>query len=186
MHAPGSWKEWSDLAQALALGIAALYFSTRLLLGYFMTNLSVEPIVKRQRTKNIENDFLLLTLKLTKGDREGMDLDRVVIAVIDATDGASAVLHNHAYEPRVADTNRALRLSPGETTFFSFHFTVPSESTCQIQVEILGRSGFLQWPKVYWKTLAVSLPIASENGPNLSLNPDASPAALARRPLGAG
>jgi hypothetical protein len=79
MNLPYTWKEWSELGQAAALAGGATFITLKAALGYFMINLTVEPTVHRSRGRHRKTDDLLLTLKMTKGDREAATVCRVKI-----------------------------------------------------------------------------------------------------------
>ena len=157
MHLPGTWKEWSELAQTAAIAGAVIYIFLRVVFGYFMINLSIEPNVQRFRGKDRKTDDLLLTLKLTKGDREAANLSKVVITpipVVGCKEGEN--YPEHTFTNPIG--GRRFKLSPGETAVFSYHIETPSEAVCKIKIEVFGGSGFRGWPSSYWMVSTVSLP----------------------------
>lgn len=163
MQCPKTWQEWSYLAQIVGVGVAAVYFGLRLLFGYLMINLSVEPTIVRRLRKNEEFDDTVLTLKLMKGDREGMRLGRIAVSTSKTTD--QEVSFTQVAEQRFDFAGEpALRLSPGESTSFSFHFQVPRGEVVTLRAEVFGAgSGFVRWPQSYWQVRVVSLPELEAN-----------------------
>lgn len=160
MQLPCTWKEWSELGQVVALGAGTAFLLAKAFFGYFMINLTITPTVQRVRGRDRGTDDILLTLKFVKGDREAATLSKVVITpfALNGTNGPVA------QDPQVEgfvnpSRNRALKLSPGETAEFSYHFEVPSDSTYKFKVELFGGSGFVGKPECYWAVTAVSMPV---------------------------
>lgn len=166
MHFPPcTYKELADLAQALGIFAAALYFAIKLLLGYLFVNLTVKPVLSRVEDPNDDtSDILTVTLELSKGDRAAMALKEITVDV-KPTKGDLEPLKQ---EFKVGPKKRNLRLTPGETYLFSSYFPVPRGQACQVMASVHGGSGLIEWPNGYWQSTAVSLPLA-----NKALNSDA-------------
>lgn len=163
MNWPSDWKQWSEFAQIVAIAGGLLFFAVKGIFGYFMINLSVEPTTHRQRGRDRRTDHVQLTLKLTKGDREGVTLDRIVISHKASTSLSRDTESHIIEEERFFNPHGGrFKLSPGEIAYFSYHFDVPSESAVRLEIEIFGASGFFARPRCYWKVAAVTLPRTSD------------------------
>jgi hypothetical protein len=163
MHWPCTWKEWSELAQVVAVVGGLAFFGLKALFGYFMINLSIEPIMLRQRGRDRRTDHILLTLKLTKGDREGVMLQRIVVRPSQLLGNAQSVAGKEQIEVFVNPIpGRTFKISPGEIAYFSYHLEEHADAVCKVDIEVFGASGFLGRPSCYWKVSAVSLPRTSD------------------------
>jgi hypothetical protein len=81
---PKTWGEKAQVAQTAALVGLVIIFLAKLIFGYLVSNMSVVPTIQRTHNENGTDDLIVLTLKLTKGDREGINLKGVKIDVFNA------------------------------------------------------------------------------------------------------
>ena len=140
-----------------------MFFVLKGLFGYFMINLSIEPTMLRQRGRDRRTDHIHLTLKLIKGDREGVRLRRIVVRPSQLLENAEQVVGKEQIEVFKNPTpGRTFKMSPGETAYFSYHLEVQADAVCKVDVEVFGASGFLGIPSCFWKVSAVSLPRTSD------------------------
>ena len=159
MHWPTDWKQWSEFGQAAALFGGVAFVLLKAVFGYFMINLTIDPSVQRSRGRNRKVDDLLLTIKLTKGDREAASVSTIRITLVEvagANELSAFTAQEHAL--RNPERDRSLKLSPGETAVFSYHFEAPTEAVYKFKIELIGGSGFFGWPRCYWVVSVVSLP----------------------------
>lgn len=148
-----------DLAEAIALLAAAAFFFWKLISGYLVANLTITPTLHRARS-NGNNDSLLTTINLVKGDRESLLLQEVKITI---TGEKGTIVSQNLNSPRVENSRRLIRLSPSETAQFDHLCMVPTGETCEIEIAIKGTSGFIPLGPVtrggFWKVHKISLPV---------------------------
>ena len=147
-------KQISELAQALALLAAAGFFLWKLVAGYLFCNLSVQLGLTRI-ARYSGRDYLNVDIKLTKGDRSSLLLKRIQVSV---KQGNAPLPSTDLESPIIPDGSRMIRLTPGESTHFSYICEVPSDSMCYVEVVIEGKSSWLTTG--HWKASAhcVKLP----------------------------
>ena len=125
MYLPCTWKEWSELAQVVAVSGGLLFILIKGIFGYFMINLSVEPSTSRQRGRDRRTDDIQLNLKLMKGDREGVTLDRIVVHHKTGTLKGSAVTIQEVF---TNPNGGRFKLRPGEIASYSYHLLIRNEA----------------------------------------------------------
>jgi hypothetical protein len=156
-------KTLSEIAQMLAFTAAAIYFLWKWLSGYLVTNLSIEPVLKRQR-KFGDVDLLCIDVKFTKGDIGSVVLTQVRIKVRNEKEPKD-LFNIKLSSPFIEEKNRMIRLSPGESTQFAHLIEVPSGICCYIEIYVQGCSGYFpkRFSMIYshWKASVYSLPIES-------------------------
>lgn len=147
-------KPLSELAQAVALACAALYFAWKLATGYLFVNLTVE--LKTTRTQAyVGRDYLVTEIRLSKGDRASLLLKEVTVFV---QAGDYPQRSEGLTSPKIPSGRRMIRLTPGESTVFSHSCQIPSHCICLVEVHIAGRSDS---PFTgHWKASTCSAPIA--------------------------
>lgn len=164
---PGeTFKLVSEVFKIIAYSAAALFFLWKFVSGYMVSNLSLDPIVKRQ--KHTEgNDYLLIDLKLIKGDRESVVLIAVSLSMKEDT---ADPININLESPTVVSEKRMIRMSPGEITQFSHLFTVAASSCCTIEFHIKGHAGIFSRAfgryTGHWKASVISLPLDQTNSNN--------------------
>jgi hypothetical protein len=158
MHWPAitEWKDVAALAQALGIAAAAVYFGAKFVLGYLSINLTIKPIISRSTDPaQPDQDLLVVTLELVKGDRAALALEKLEIRLKSGFDAEQAV----QLQTLVRNGTRALRLTPGESYTFAHVFSIPATQICRIEVFAKGASGLIGRPQAYWRCSAVSLPL---------------------------
>jgi len=100
-------------AEILALLAAALYFFYRLISGYFKINLSLSVIPSRQRSPENGKDYLVVLVKLKKGDRGSLTIHDARVN-ITCEDGEQI---GEKKEKEPIELIGAVRSSYNETTF---------------------------------------------------------------------
>jgi hypothetical protein len=164
-------------AEIFALVAAALYFGYRFKTGYFVINLSLSVKPSRQRSPKDGVDFLVVLVKVKKGDRSSLNIhdarvkvrwegDEKIIELIGADRRKSKVESLGAVQRKVinfqdrAEKHPFIRLTPGEETTFSCYVEVPSGIVCNIEVAVLGEKPSGQRTG-QWRASVVSLPLLS-------------------------
>jgi hypothetical protein len=140
-------KELSQLAQALALVAAAIFFVWKLISGYLYCNLSLQMQVTRA-PKSAGIDYLTTELKLLKGERSSIELKSVKVIV----NGVGFDL----VSPLISDGTRMVRLTPGESTHFSHMCEVDSRTACHVEASVDGKPSLLTMG--HWKASVHSVP----------------------------
>jgi hypothetical protein len=152
----------------LTAAAAAILFLFKFAAGYFIANLSVE-LSQRRRVAKEGKDCLVITVKLSKGDRGTIALHDVRLQIISANDesiwvkdgipskeGKRLSLDDNrrfrfsfsGEEPTrptldfsgYDETTPVLHLTPGEVAHFDALAEVPSAETVTIEVAILGQT----------------------------------------------
>lgn len=142
-------KQLSELAQALALISAAVFFLWKLVAGYLFCNLSLQIGLTRI-PKYSGKDHLITEIKLLKGDRSSLLLKSIRIIVRTGT-----VVHETPLNsPFIPGETRMIRLTPGESTQFSHICEVDSDSVCHVEVSVDGKP--LWFTTGHWKASAHS------------------------------
>jgi K+-sensing histidine kinase KdpD len=150
-------KQTSEIAQATALFAAALYFLWKLFTGYLIANMSVESILSRSRLDRGE-DLLVISVKLTKGDRESVTLKEIKLQV---QTNETEICNVSLLAPFATEARRMIRLTPGEITQFAHQCKVPIDGICYVEVLVKGKAFFFT-PMGYWKASAISAPMHVE------------------------
>jgi hypothetical protein len=163
------------------------YFGYKVATGYLYTNLSVELTQRRQTSVNEGNDHIVVTMKISKGDRGTIEIDDIKLrftsplfdTIVAVEDNRRLFWENSAGEPpryaidfsQFNDVAPVLRLTPGESTQFEANTEVPSGETVRIELAILGQSLRIDYvPGIrvlfprqrgigQWRASVVSLPI---------------------------
>lgn len=179
-------KPYVELFAYLAAGGFFLY---KLLTGYLMTNLSVKMSSSRQCANSNEKDHLIVTVKLSKGERGSLNLhDAQVRVKWNGTVEAKPLIGADRRSLRTEVVGKSerkvvnwegrsvkqpfLRLTAGESCEFVTHFLVPCAQICEIELAVLGmkQSGFRVGQ---WRASTISLPHSSsvqDTKPNHSFN----------------
>ena len=158
---------------------AAILFLFKLAAGYFIANLSVELAQRRQVATKEGKDHLVITVKLSKGDRSTIALHDVRLQIISGKDEIIEVKDGIPFKDRKripVNDNRRFRLSfageepkrptldfsrydekvpvlqmtPGEVTHFDAIAEVPSAGTVRIEVAILGQTLLMNYITDRW------------------------------------
>jgi hypothetical protein len=154
-------EDYKNIAEAVALVMAALFFLFKLISGYLVSNLTLSLTAKRVKHPTEPGMALLaVDLTLTKGDRESALLKNVTITVTPVGEPAE---RKPLASPSIEGLKRMIRLAAGEGTQFSEVWNIPIDSVCHIEAAVDARVGFM--PSVvpleaHWKASAVSLPSA--------------------------
>jgi len=149
-------------AKTAALALGGLYFIFKFALGYLMINATLQTALRRQKITENE-DLIIASVKISKGDRECLQLDSIKITPT----GDFKFSHGDFIDfTGMRSPNRPLRLSPGEETSFEFAFKVPTDQVTKVDVELKGWSGpFSKRIKGYWYSSAISEPVAEKKAP---------------------
>lgn len=157
--------EW---AQIVALGGAAVFFVAKVVAGFFVVDMSLEPSAERTRVG--DTDVVALSVVLRKGGTGSILLDDTAVrASFGGTPKTPKPLlgvrrlalnrDHHNMSAPWSDGGR-YRLPRGESTAFACFFEqVPRQSPCAIEVVIVGRQWWSPW-RGQWRTSLISLPKA--------------------------
>jgi hypothetical protein len=146
---------WTAAAAAATAIAAAIFFLYKAATGYLITNLSVE-LSQRRQAINEEKDYIVITIKLSKGDLDTIALHDVRLRVFLANkevslpvlvdDNLRFLVNDHdPMRPtiefsRYDKTKPVLWLTPGEVIQFEAITEVLSPEIVRIEVAILGQS----------------------------------------------
>lgn len=159
--ANGSFKpeDYKNIAEAVALVMAALFFLFKLVSGYLVSNLTLSVTCRRAKhPRNPGQELLAVDLTLTKGDRESALLKKITITVTPQGKAAEA---KQLQGLGIKGKSRMIRLAAGEGTQFSEVWFIPRDSVCSVEVAVDARVGFVpvMLPlEAHWKASTVSLP----------------------------
>jgi hypothetical protein len=164
--------EDKTLAFNVALWTAAagaMLFLFKLVAGYFIANLSIELSQRRLSATEEGKDYLVITVKLTKGDRSTLTLHDIRLQLFQTKDvtiwAKDGIPRNDGKQVPLADNRRfkfslggaqptrpsldfsvydertpVLQMTPGEVTHFDAIAEVSSADTVKIELAILGRT----------------------------------------------
>jgi len=163
-----------NYAQVAAWATAGLYFLSKLIMGYFVTDLSLSITSQRQPMSTLGKDYLVVSITITKGDRGTF---QVSDSHIITTQGSVVRQHklnirrlkseskNHGRQfvfPPEPLQNWRLNFSPGESANYSTWTVIESDEPCLIEVGIIG-TAFASRIFSQWRATTVSLPLAKQN-----------------------
>lgn len=153
---------------------AGIYFLYQLRASTTITNLDVKILTERHNL-NRQNDYLKVTLDLTKGNVNSLFLHQIQGRIhVDGEDKCYNLIFEDynslkyvgdslkfdGWLPDIKDSNiRKYRLGISETTTFSTYTQVPSGKACKIDIAIVGGSETLNYARSQWRASEVSLPI---------------------------
>ena len=166
--------DFKDITEGVAWLSAGAFFVYRAFTGYFIANMSVVLKCERQRILGTEADRLRIELVLAKGPSGTVSIHDAQARLswqgakeeeryvrfpaanrlsFDTLDGRKIIDWK-----TLSKTNPFTNLSPGESTQFVCHYTVPSESTCSVEVAVIGK---VVWSNYIsqWRASDVSFPL---------------------------
>lgn len=170
----GSMDFAKSLAEIIALAAAAGFFLYRALAGYFIVNMSSRIHCRRQHISGTTEDYLQVTLELSKGDKGTIQIHDAQ-AKFTMANGLKYLrpflgIDRRGHKPDSANENRKkidwgmqskknplLNLSPGEQAQFSCMAEVPTGAPCTIEVAVLGRR-LHHWKMGQWRASCLSFP----------------------------
>lgn len=167
----------SNLAQIAAFVGAFVYFTFKVIEGQTSINMSLDIDIDRRRSPTTGQDYLGITLTLSKGVHGMLVIHRVEARV-------TSLIHEHEFDTvcafdstrRIAietDTTKLLqhvdwksedsdvpcvRIGNNETIPFSAFVVVPSQLPVAVNVVVAGRR-FRSPMRAQWRASAVSMPI---------------------------
>lgn len=161
-----------NLAEALALTAAGIFFLYRFFLGYFFVNLSVSLEKDRWHKKGTSTDYISVKCTLTKGDRGTLTLHDARVRASWKTGYRIASLAEverlgfkterlGAIQRRLVNfgvrsrTAPLLSLTPGEITQYECLLEVPAETPCHVEVVVLGKTKWSPWVS-QWRASIIS------------------------------
>lgn len=179
---------YKNLAELLALGLAALYFVYKFLAGYFRLNLSLSVSYDRQESIEEGFDDHVIRLFLMKGNEGTLELHDVQARVkingeecyykFPGVIRSAYVENSDEYAParkaqvdwhRSHPNSSFIKMTPNEKTELGLHCRIASSAICNVTVLVVGRKIFSKlhpiifWmipPRMgQWKVSTVSLPI---------------------------
>jgi hypothetical protein len=161
-------KDLLDLAQLVALVLAAAFFAVKLAQGWLIVNVSLAGTVERAPVSDTE-DALAVSITVTKGSIGSLRVQEALVRVPAALGeqvkplvGAQRLLldptSSHTVDRTWIDRGqRTYRLPPGESTTWSVDFRVPRGTVCAVEAVVTG----LQPPgtvPAQWRCSLVSVP----------------------------
>jgi hypothetical protein len=152
----GPWTlHWlRDVGAILAYLAAVAYFVWKVRDGYLFVNLSVG--LRVERSPQAAEDYLVVTLTLSKGDRATLTLTDIVLTV-KSSEGRSIKPVIALPSTWIEELGRSLRISPGETVTLAAAYTVPSNSLCLVEANVQDCK---RVPASEWRSAAISPPIS--------------------------
>ena len=181
---PELTKGFSESMTGLGVLAAGIYFAWRVYRGYFVQNLSLD-LQLRRCAADAELDYLDITTKLTKGDRNTTRFEDMEVRVwwpgaIKRRIEKIETIRRYSFgEPEGQPPEKGqkkpfikifwdeqhpdaafLNMTPGETTQFSHLMVVPAGLPCYVDVVLIGR---LKKSELYgqWRASGISLPTPS-------------------------
>jgi hypothetical protein len=163
-------ENWKNIAQIGAWLAAGAYFLVKLLLGYFVINLSLDVTSERQQSSTPGLDYLAVSIDIVKGDRGTFHIHDAQVVIIQGKKIEERKLDFHrVVSERIGLRRRGIRsgqktqksnlnFSPGETAHSRTWFTVNSHEPCMIEAAIVG-TPLGSWVISQWRASAVSLPL---------------------------
>jgi hypothetical protein len=142
---------------------AGLFFFYKFISGYLLINMSISVEFKRRNLSVGDEEMLVITTKLKKGDQGAVLLhdaqarvsysDKSFIVPFSDIERLSFSHQSNPSRQAIAWSRSKkapfIRMSPGEETEFSSTCRVPKQALCKVEVVILGHrptSGkFGQW-----------------------------------------
>ena len=170
--------EWiKESIEFLAFLGAALFFGFKLLSGFFIHNLSVSLKCDRSAVKDSDNDILIVTAELEKGDISAITLHDVQARISYSHHSESITFHGihrcshttqHLGSPcrkvakieKQSQSSPLLNLSLGEKASFSCSIEVPAKETVTIELVVLGKRAFIGTGLGQWRSSVIETPIA--------------------------
>jgi len=144
-----------NLIEIIALLAAGGFFLYKLIDGWGLLNLSLE--LKANRKERNELDLVVITLKLSKGDRGSVELHSVELrcATEDREpelvriplihplklklDGDLQEDETRVKWGQIDDDRPPIHLPPGESTEYSHVFRVPHGALCSVEALVIGK-----------------------------------------------
>lgn len=182
-----------NLFQALAFGAAGAFFLYKWTSGFLVTNLSLSIECDRKPRADKTHDDLSVLAKVSKGDRGSIILhdaqarishgnppyvsfaDTVRLSFEPAADSRFATEERKVIKwDEISRESPLIRLTPGEEAEMSCHCIVLSQTTCKVEVVVLGfhsnawafriptgKQGFF----AQWRGSRISLPCSDSSKP---------------------
>lgn len=164
-----------NVAETAALALAGLYFVYRTLSGYLIVNMSISIDCKRQRMPGGTGDWLVIEVRLKKGELGTVSLhdaqvqvraaDKVMRAPLTGFDRRSYRTESIGDESRrVIDwdnrsrTSPFINLSPNEEASFGCMTEVAIDQSCVVEAAVLGKRKF-SWCTGQWRVSRVVPPL---------------------------
>ena len=165
-----------DTVEFLAYLGAALFFGFKLASGFFIHNLSVSLNLNRSPIKDSDNDTLIISALLEKGNISAITLHDIQVCISYGQVKKSIPFNGFlrcSYETKsvgstyraVANTDRLstssplLNLVPGEKTSFSCSAEVPATESIVVELIVIGKRAYIGKSIGQWRSSAVSVPL---------------------------
>ena len=166
-----------DSVEFLAFLGATLFFGFKLLSGFFVHNLSVSLKCQRCLIPDSDNDVLVVTAELAKGDISALTLHDIQARVSYGDYSESISFHGFlrcsfttqdvgstsrkvAKIEHLSDSAPLLNLAPGEEACFSCSVEVPTNKTVTVELTVLGKRAYVGKGVGQWRSSTVIPPIA--------------------------
>lgn len=166
--------EW---IKGLAFLGAALFFGLKLLSGFFIHNLSVSLKCERSAVNDSDNDILIVTAVLAKGDISAITLHDIQARISYRQHSKSIPFHGFlrcsyiteklgsssrkvARIEQLSKSSPFLNLGPGEEASFSCSIVVPAKETVIVELAVLGKRAYIGTGVGQWRSSVIALPIA--------------------------
>ncbi len=168
-----------DITYIIAASSAALYFIFKFCTGYFLIDLSVKIECNRIRSMdNDEMDFIEVIGKLEKGKRGSLQLFDFLVKLQfgdNILKKSFLGIKRQSYNKGGKEINwnlvskqaPCLTLTPSEKTQFSCYFEVTRNTTCDVEICLIGKKILIWFHKIFkmrvaqWKASCISFPIIS-------------------------
>ncbi|GMR20959.1 MAG: hypothetical protein BMS9Abin36_1557 [Gammaproteobacteria bacterium] len=169
--------EWiKESIEFLAFLGAALFFGFKLLSGFFIHNLSVSLKYERSAVKNTDNDILIVTAELEKGDISAITLHDIQARISYNQHSVSIPfqgIHRCSYTTqnigsacrkvakieRQSQSSPLLNLSLGEKASFSCSLEVPAKEIVTVELVVLGKRAYIGTWVGQWRSSVIATPL---------------------------
>jgi hypothetical protein len=158
-----------NYAQVAAWAAGAGYFGLKFIQGYKVIDLSVSVSLTRQHTIAPDEDFLVASVELKRGDRGSFRIHEATLFIRQEEKTQRVGLPFQRFSFRqdrmlrfdfdnVSKRTPTLNLAPGETASVSTWVKVNRQEPCTVEAFVLG-TGFASLTVGQWRASAVSLPL---------------------------